>query len=156
VFVGSAADYWSSVAHGLAFGVLTHVGSRGHSVHGCGRDDVVPPSPPPSATAATTAATTAAADAAFSHRTDSPLSTAATAPPHHRSPARHDLPIAPPEPGRDVTPVTVTRFGQDVVLGLMKNASQRRNRIHTHIRSSIRLYPSGHPSIHPLPRVEQR
>jgi len=119
VFVGSAANYGTSIAHGLALSVLAHVRSRGHGMHGRGRDDVVPSSPPPAA--ATAAATTAAtAGTAFSHRADSPLSAAATASPHLRSPACHDLPVAPPEPGRDITAVTVARFRQDVVLGLME------------------------------------
>jgi len=141
VFVGSAANYGTSIAHGLALSVLAHVRRRGHGVHGRGRDDVVPSSPPPAA--ATAAATTAGT--AFSHRADSPLSAAATASPHLRSPARHDLPVAPPEPGRDVTAVTVARFRQDVVLGLIE--THRSAPIRTHPRTAI------HPSIYPSDRT---
>jgi len=124
VFFGSAAVHGASVPHGLALGVLAHVRSRSHGVHGRGRDDVVSPPPPSATTATATAATATAAtaDASFSCRSDSPLSTTPTTPPHHRSPARHDLPVASPEPSGDVTAVAVTRFRQDVVLGLMRNA----------------------------------
>jgi len=142
VFVGSAANYGTSVAHGLALGVLAHVRSRGHGVHGRGRDDVVPSPPPPAAATAAAATTAATAGTAFSHRADSPLSAAATASPHLRSPARHDLSVAPSEPGRDVTAVTVARFRQDVVLGLMETHRSAAS-------APIHAQPFVHPCIHP-------
>jgi hypothetical protein len=150
VFFGSAADHGASVAHGLALGVLAHVRSRSHGVHGRGRHDVVPPPPPPAtataatAAAAATATAAATAGAALPHRADPPLSTAATAPPHRRSPARHDLPVAPPEPGGDVAAVAVTRFRQDVVLGLMKT-----HRSAAESAQPVRARPFVRKSIHP-------
>lgn len=100
VLDGPATDHDSPIADGLSLSVLTYVRGRGHRVHGRSCHDIVSSSP----------AATTAADSTVPHRAHTSLFTTATAPPHHRAPAHHGIPIASPEPSRHLTTVPITRL----------------------------------------------